>query len=166
MVTADFYVNGAEVAESDATREATLRIHQGGHRVENHAWSHIALDGLPLADVQSELRRTQDLITEVTGRAPTRLRPPFGAGAFSRPPDPELSQAAGELGLSLTLWQVDTNDWRSPRGLRAKMRDIMAQVARNRDRAMTDVLMHVQTETANDLPDFIARLRNDGYSIG
>ena len=121
---------------------------------------------MPLAEVRSEVGRTQAIIEEITGRAPTRLRPPFGAGAFSRPPDAELAQAAREHGLTITLWQVDTNDWRAPRGLSSKLADIMAQVERNKHRPMTDILMHVLAETAEDLQGLVTRLKNDGYGFG
>jgi peptidoglycan/xylan/chitin deacetylase (PgdA/CDA1 family) len=47
---------------------------------------------------------------------PNRLRPPYGAGWVGSKNE-VLIKVAAELGLKLTGWDVDTNDWKAPRGL-------------------------------------------------
>lgn len=73
---ASFFVVGERAARHpDLVRD----IVSGGHRVENHTWSHpsgFALLG-PRAQAR-ELDRAQSTLTEITGRAPAYLRPPAG----------------------------------------------------------------------------------------
>ncbi len=154
-ILADFYVNGREVNASDATREATKRIYREGHLVENHAWTHDRLDRMPLAEVDEEVGRTQELITSLIGRAPTRLRPPYGAGAFSRPMDPDLVEVAKKYNLKITLWDLDTRDWERPAGLVSKIDKILSDAARLQNRNTIEVLMHILPTTGNDLDDLI-----------
>jgi peptidoglycan/xylan/chitin deacetylase (PgdA/CDA1 family) len=165
-IKADFYLNGVEVDESDATRKAAKKIGDKGHKVENHAWSHKRLDTMPLEEVRKEVSDTQAVIKKVTEKTPTRLRPPFGAGAFSKPVDPELAAIAKEQNLTITIWNVDTEDWKRPKGLKQKMKSIMDQVGKNKHRELIDILMHVQAETADDLEVLIGKLKSDGYQFG
>lgn len=151
---------------TDAAKAAMIAVHKAGHRVENHAWSHDDLEPMPLEQVRREIGLTQDLIEKTIGRAPTRLRPPYGAGALGNDRDPELFQVVAELDLTVTLWQVDSRDWEAPKGLAPKIDKIMNDVASSKHRALTDILMHVLPNTANDLDGLITLLKSEGYSFG
>lgn len=73
---ASFFVVGERAARHPDLIRAIVG---GGHRVENHTWSHpsgFALLG-PRAQAR-ELDRAQSTLTEITGRAPAYLRPPAG----------------------------------------------------------------------------------------
>jgi peptidoglycan/xylan/chitin deacetylase (PgdA/CDA1 family) len=164
-ILADFYVNGVEIAASDETRAAVRKLHKAGHKVENHAWTHKSLKPMPIEQVRKEVGDTQALIEKLTGRKPTRLRPPFGAGGFGTP-DPELAAVAKEYDLAITLWHVDTRDWESPRGLKPKLDKIMKEVERQKHKPLMDILMHVQSETAKDLELLIGSLKKKGYKFG
>ena len=164
-ITADFYVNGVEVDKSAQTREAVTALHKAGHRVENHAWDHKPLNQMTLDEVRSQINRTQEIIKQLTDRTPTRLRPPYGEGAFGKM-DPDLVTAAAEAKVTITLWQVDTKDWAPTKGLATKMTKILDDIEKKKHRPMTDVLMHVLNETARDLEALIARIKAAGHVIG
>lgn len=165
QIIADFYVNGVEIVVSDDTRKAVQKLHAAGHRVENHAWTHKSLKTMPIEEVRKEVGDTQALIEKLTTRAPTRLRPPYGAGGGT-PPDPELATVAKEFKLAITLWDVDTRDWEKPRGLKPKLAKILKDVETKKYKPLMDILMHVQTETAKDLELLISNLKKKGYKFG
>jgi peptidoglycan/xylan/chitin deacetylase (PgdA/CDA1 family) len=80
-----------------------------------------------------------------------------------------LQKVATELGLQLTGWDVDTNDWKSPRGLAQSQK---CEPARKHWKALhtkwgrpLDLLMHVNQATARDLKDFILGLEAEGWEF-
>lgn len=52
--------------------------HDGGHEVGNHSWSHRDLSLLDFAELRRDLERTDAQLSDLTGRRPTVIRPPFG----------------------------------------------------------------------------------------
>jgi len=162
-IIADFYVNGIEM-DSAETKAAVRKIHDKGHKVENHAWSHKRLDTMSLEEVRQEISRNQDMIQAATGRFPTRLRPPYGAGAYPKSLDTEVVKAAQEFNLTLTLWQVDTEDWKSP--ISGKYDKILSDVKAKQHLELTDILMHVLNNTADGLNTLIEKLKEKGYEFG
>jgi peptidoglycan-N-acetylglucosamine deacetylase len=91
---ATFFMVGREL-EANA---GLVRDRLAGHEVGNHSWSHDDLATLDLPRVQQELTRTHDVITSVTGRAPTLLRPPYGHLGGS------TLLAADSMGYDIVLW--------------------------------------------------------------
>ena len=78
------------------------RMVEEGHTVGNHTYSHVKLSGMAPEAACEEIRKTSDLIQEITGKPAEYIRPPFGEW------DKSL-----ECGLTLfpVLWTVDTLDW-------------------------------------------------------
>ncbi len=79
-----------------------------GHEVGNHTYHHVRLPGLSDAQVRDELRRTNDLIQNLTGRPARYFRPP--GGDYS----PDTLRVASELGLTTTFWTDDPGDFANP----------------------------------------------------
>lgn len=162
-IKAEFYVLGVEVAKSPA---ATASIAKNGHAVQNHSWDHPRLDKLPQAEVVKQLVDTQEAIAAATGQVATKVRPPYGAGGWPRQIDAELGKAAKTLALAIHNWDVDTEDWKAPRGVGlTKLPAIRQQLDRSPKASHIDILMHVQPETANDLPALIDNLKQWGYAF-
>ncbi|WP_448608389.1 polysaccharide deacetylase family protein [Geodermatophilus sp. URMC 60] len=103
---ATFFVTGEmTAARPDIVRRASTE----GHRIGNHSWSHPELTTLDRAQVASQLRRTNEVIEQATGRLPSEWRPPYGAT------NPVVEAAARDVGLdSVVLWTVDPRDWADP----------------------------------------------------
>ena len=162
-ITAELYVVGTEVEKyPDATRS----IVKAGHRLQNHSWSHPDLARAPSSEVLSELSKTQAIIQSTTNIRATKVRPPFGAGGWPGKHDPELASVARQLGLTIQNWDVDTEDWRKPLGIGATKRAaIRNQFSRQPAKKLFQILMHVQSATARDLPDFITALREWGFAF-
>jgi peptidoglycan/xylan/chitin deacetylase (PgdA/CDA1 family) len=162
-IKAEFYVLGEEVRQYP---EATRKIVEQGHDIQNHSWSHPNLATATEQEVRRELERTQDIIEEVTGVRPTKIRPPYGAGGFRRSLDQELIEVAQELSLTVVTWDIDTEDWKAPQGLGPeKIAYIEEQFTQQRRRGSFNVLMHVLAGTARDLPSFISQLREWEFAI-
>ncbi|WP_207787560.1 polysaccharide deacetylase family protein [Candidatus Thiosymbion oneisti] len=163
-IKAEFYVRGDE---AEKYRDAVRMIAGQGHKVQNHSWSHPNLAKASEDEVRSQLERTQKIIKEITGVMPTKVRPPYGAGGWPKKYDPELLKVAQSLSLSIHNWDIDTEDWKTPKGIGpTKIENIEKQLKfRNKGKRMLNVLMHVQNETARDLPDFIKYLKESGFTF-
>jgi peptidoglycan/xylan/chitin deacetylase (PgdA/CDA1 family) len=162
-IKAEFYVLGSEVEQYP---DAARMIVREGHAIQNHSWSHPDLSRATAQNVRLELRETQAVIADATGVTPTKVRPPYGAGGFSGHIDPELAEVAEELSLAIVTWDIDTEDWKTPQGLGPeKISTIESQFTQQSRKTLLNVLMHVQRGTARDLPYFIARLREWGFTI-
>lgn len=103
-IHATFYVLGSAV---EANPEIARRIVAEGHEIANHSWNHPSLSKLSSAGVDSQIRRTNDVIARVTGVKPTTMRPPYGAT------NAKLNKRLDEeYGLKVILWSVDPLDWK------------------------------------------------------
>lgn len=101
-----FFVLGENAARN---RSLVARAAAEGNEIGVHTWSHIKMTGSSLEKVDSEISRTGSLITEITGRAPLVMRPPYGAvnGGL-------VNHMKTQYGLRSILWDVDTLDWKHP----------------------------------------------------
>lgn len=154
---AEFFVIGSEVERQPGR---ALKIVREGHTIQNHSYSHLNLQKAPEAEVRSQVAKTQHAIFKATGKMATLIRPPYGAGGWA-PHDPELAKVAGELSLKIQNWDIDTNDWRVPKGIGAsKINEIKKQFEKQSSKRKFNVLMHVQAETAKDLQVFIKQLKD------
>ncbi len=107
-VTATFFVLGQNVT---AFPELAVRLVDAGHDPENHTFDHASLDKVDRATFIAEVRDTDAAIHAAVGERVDPiacLRPPYGAF------DEQTSVLAAELGKTLTLWNVDPQDWRRP----------------------------------------------------
>jgi peptidoglycan-N-acetylglucosamine deacetylase len=97
------------VGRSAATWPGLVRrAYAAGHGVGNHTWSHRRLTGLRGAGLTAEVGATSAVIGRATGARPRCLRPPYGTV------DAASAYRARALGLRLTMWDVDSYDWRRP----------------------------------------------------
>ncbi len=105
-VRATFFVIGERAAHHPELLRRTLAA---GHTIGNHSYTHTQpFAALPPDLVAEELRRTQRVVSEATGRAPVLFRAP--AGGWSR----TVLGAARDQGLTPVDWSVDPKDWRPP----------------------------------------------------
>lgn len=105
-IKATFYVIGNRVA---TWPDITRRIHEDGHEIGNHSWSHPFLSKLSQGRVLREIDQTTNAIWQVTGRPPVTFRPPYGA--FTRA---QRTWLHTNRKLPTILWSVDPVDWRRP----------------------------------------------------
>jgi peptidoglycan/xylan/chitin deacetylase (PgdA/CDA1 family) len=150
-VPATFFVLGGQVA---GRAPLLRRMLADGDMIGNHSFSHALLSGGgPVA--ASELRRTQQAITQATGFTPCLFRPPYGGTSAA------LVAAAAQQHLTSVLWDVDPYDWKSP-GAGAITATILRQA-----HAGSIVLSHdgggPRGQTLAALPAVIHELKRRGY---
>ena len=78
------------------------RMHEEGHVIGNHTYSHMQLRQDNREAFKKELQQTNQVIKELTGKDVVYVRPPYGAW------DKELEK---ELNMIPVLWSVDPLDW-------------------------------------------------------
>lgn len=89
-----FQLGDAVESEPSLSRE----VHAAGHEVASHGTGHLDLTDLGADAIRDNLHRAHDAIADVTGAAPTLVRPPWG-----RIDAPGLL-VASELGYRVALW--------------------------------------------------------------
>ncbi len=82
------------------------RILAEGHVIGNHSWSHPDLRRVSKDRLISEIRRTEEVLENITGRKTALIRPPYGAVTA-----PVLEQMK-EMNYKVINWSVDSVDWR------------------------------------------------------
>ena len=154
---ATFFVLGQSASRYP---EIVERIVEAGHEAENHTFDHIWLDKAPRELFISQVNAADDALHAAAGARVDPiacLRPPYAAM------NEHTRDLAAELGKSIVLWSVDTQDWRRPGA-----DQIAAHVLANA-RPGAIVLMHdgggERSQTVEALPTVIEGLTGRGYEF-
>lgn len=127
------------------------RMHEEGHLIGNHTYSHIQLTKSNREKFKEELVQTSKMIQEITGDEVIYVRPPYGTW------DKKFEE---ELNMIPVLWTVDTLDWcsKSASGIVNK---IVSKVDDN-----DIILMHDYYDTSVTAAlQAIDRLLKEGYEF-
>ncbi|MDX2974160.1 polysaccharide deacetylase family protein [Kribbella solani] len=137
--------------------ELTKKIHQAGHSVQNHTWSHADLRKLSPAGFQQQVGSTDQAIRAQTGSTPACLRPPYGGVSAA------VRQRAKAMGKDLVVWTVDSRDWTKP-GATAIVQRVLKNVHNG-----SVILMHDgggnRSQTVAALPAILKSLKAQGYGF-
>ncbi|HYF91850.1 MAG TPA: polysaccharide deacetylase family sporulation protein PdaB [Symbiobacteriaceae bacterium] len=152
-VKATFFLSGPWAKNHE---ELVKRIKDDGHQIESHGQEHVDLNTLGREGAARNIGKAHAILQEMTGRAPTYIRPPNGA--FSK----ESVQGAKDLGYATVIWSVDSLDWKNPG----------VETIINRSTKLIHpgaiVLMHASDsckQTDQALPTVIRTLRQQGYQF-
>lgn len=104
-IKATFFTVGYNVQRNP---NIVRRIVADGHEIANHTWTHGKLSSMSDASVRSELQRSHDALTNITGTAPRMYRPPYGAITAR-----QKQWIMSEFGYPTILWSVDPQDWKT-----------------------------------------------------
>ncbi len=149
---ATFFCVGQRVADHPSVAK---RIVDEGHEIGNHSWSHKVLSGMTDAAVARDLERTDEAIRKATGVSPKLMRPPYGA--FT---DRQRDWAHRKWGYSITLWDVDSNDWRNPSAAYARSRILQGTGPGS------IVLSHdIHKSTVDGMPKTLDALKAKGFKF-
>ena len=81
-------------------------IDDAGFDIGTHSNTHPKMSTLSASQIESELKTSMNLITNITGKTVKYFRPPFGDY------NDTLVTVAGNLGLKTIQWDVDSLDWK------------------------------------------------------
>ncbi|HZJ57711.1 MAG TPA: polysaccharide deacetylase family protein [Clostridia bacterium] len=101
-IRSTFFILGS-VAQNN--RDILKRIDDEGHVVASHGWGHKNFTKLSKNKAIQELKRTNELIEEVTGKSNTLFRLPYGA--FNK----KVLKTVADEGFHNIYWSIDPRDW-------------------------------------------------------
>ncbi|KAH8428393.1 chitin deacetylase [Aspergillus melleus] len=103
-VRATFFVNGYHLRH-DEYAEYLKRASEEGHQIASHTYDHPQLPSLDYDGIYEQMTRLSAKIRDITGRAPTYMRPPY-----LEVNDLVLS-VLGDLGYRVISASIDTKDY-------------------------------------------------------
>jgi peptidoglycan/xylan/chitin deacetylase (PgdA/CDA1 family)/glycosyltransferase involved in cell wall biosynthesis len=152
-IQATFFIIGREAEKHP---DLVKRIASAGHSIGNHTWSHPLMAKLSVPSLIDEVRRTGDLLADLTGAETTLFRPPMGKVTARQ------LFALWRIGQTVVLWNRDPRDYQchTASELRQRLRSVPLQDS--------DLfLLHDNhPHAAAVLPDLAADVRAAGLRFG
>ncbi|MCB9760275.1 MAG: polysaccharide deacetylase family protein [Alphaproteobacteria bacterium] len=165
-VRATFYVLGSRVSQAPDTLRAAV---QAGHRVGLHSWDHPDFSKASDHEIRDQLERTAGVVRLTLGAVPTPyVRPPYGSPFYSDQPPlrdhwARVGRVLAAQGWMLTMWQVDSWDWKYP----GDPHRAVQRFAEELDRAGggAGLLHDIHSQAAEALPGILDLARQRGLAI-
>jgi polysaccharide deacetylase family sporulation protein PdaB len=150
---ATFFLSGPWSKDHE---ELVQRIKTEGHEIESHGQAHVDLNTLGREGAARNVGAAHAILEQMTGKAPTYIRPPNGAF------DKNSVQGAKDMGYATVIWSVDSLDWKNP-GVETIIRRSTKLIHPG-----AIILMHASDsckQTDQALPTVIQTLRQQGYQL-
>ncbi len=150
--TASFFMLGQNVENYP---NIVKYMAEQGFEMCNHSWDHQSIDTNDKDLITHEVFDTQDAIYGLTGIEPTRMRPPYGA--FNNFETKEIVEGNG---LGITLWNVDTLDWKS------RNSESVKSAVRQHTFDGAIILFHdLYPSTVDAVKELVPELQSQGYQL-
>lgn len=147
-VKATFFITGQNV---EAYPEIVKEIHEDGHLIGNHTYSHTQLTSRNAETFKQEIVKTNEVIKEVTGEDIIYIRPPYGSW------NKEFEK---ELNMFPVLWTIDPLDWCSS-NVSCIVKTVCSKAGEN-----DIILMHDQYKTTVTAAlEIVDKLQEEGYEF-
>ncbi|RKD25677.1 hypothetical protein BEP19_01675 [Ammoniphilus oxalaticus] len=144
-------IDQPDPAKADRFRTLVKEIHQRGHLIGNHTWSHANLRQLSAEEQKREIASMNQLLEEITGEPVRFFRPPFGA-------DTDVQKLyMKEAGMQTMNWSVGSLDWELK-----EAEQVVEQVV-STIHPGANILMHDLPIQVEALDTILAQLREMGY---
>lgn len=152
-IKATFFLTGSGTENHP---QAVKNMAAAGHDIGNHSYNHPDFTKVSVAEMQSQLSRTETIVKNLTGRSTKPyFRAPYGATNST------VLTTVGNAGYAYTLhWSIDTLDWTGNSAA-----TIHSRVVNNISPGAI-VLMHTGAGapgTTAALDTIIPALKNQGY---
>ena len=92
---------------ADDYPEEVQKIHDAGHEIGNHSYSHNDMPSLSYEKIMLDIQKCNETVRNITGKSPALFRAPSGAY------DNKTISAAENLGMKTIQWDVDSLDWKN-----------------------------------------------------
>jgi peptidoglycan/xylan/chitin deacetylase (PgdA/CDA1 family) len=149
---ATFFLIGGEARKFPLLARA---IHEEGHEIGNHFFSHRKLPHWDLQGTINEIIRADEVITEITGKVPFSVRPPYGRITFS------LLLFTRWKRRPLVMWSRDSEDSFSLPSAEIR-KNVTSPVLQGGD----ILLFHEDSAGSLEiLPDFLREIRGGGLEV-
>ncbi len=151
-VPATFFVVGAWV---DKYPESVKQLSDAGHQVQNHSNTHPYMTSLSREQMIDELESCNKKIENVTGKAPTLFRPPYGDY------DNAVITATESVDMYTIQWDTDSLDWKDNATPESIVKRVTSKVKNG-----SIVLFHNDADhTPAALPNILKCLKDEGYEF-
>jgi len=159
QIKATFFLIGKNVEKNpDLAKEIKKR----GHLIGNHSYSHPFIITNNYSKINSEIKKTQEIIKNITGENPYFFRPPHGIMVF-------WQDEAIKEGLKPVQWTIIAQDWQDKKNAEAILKKIISK-AHNKDIIVLhdgcdikdDCSLHCQ-KIVKILPSLIEKLKQEGF---
>ncbi|MGB9588502.1 MAG: polysaccharide deacetylase family protein, partial [Armatimonadota bacterium] len=150
-VPATFFVVGFRAQTQPDLMKA---IHEAGHEIANHTYTHPDLSKLSADDVEAELSKTEAAIYEVTGKSSLYFRPPGGHISEA------TKQAAARQGFKAVFWTVGCSRYEG-----TTKDELVAHVVKGASDGAIVLMHNGEPVTCAALPVIIEQLRAQGYQF-
>jgi len=149
-----FFITGKWAEQNP---QLVKQIRQDGHEIGNHTYSHPDLRKLSDAEIREQLKKTDEIVTRITGRpCDPYFRPPYGAR------DKRVIRVAAEMCYTTIYWSLDSWDAFKKNITSNEVKERVLERVQGGD----IVLMHCGSQaTADALPTIIQELQSRGYQI-
>lgn len=150
-IPASFFLIGNKVSES--TKPVMERMLELGCEINNHSWSHIAMNTLTEDEIKEEIQKTNDIIVEMVGVQPAFFRPPYISWNNTMYENIDLPFICGIL----------ANDWVATQTAKMRTEAILNSVKEG-----DIILLHDfegNTQTVEALDDIITGLLDQDYAF-
>lgn len=95
------------IDETDKWNNVVQRMHDEGHQVASHTWSHRDLNKISTLDRSVEMVKNEQAISNILGMYPSYMRPPY----LQCSSDSGCQRDMGQLGYHIIGWSTDSTDW-------------------------------------------------------
>lgn len=154
-VKATFFLIGKG---AEANPPLARLIYEEGHEIANHSYSHENLNVLSVEEVQEEVIRADEVISEAIGQAPANYFRP-AKGEISD----ETARKVSATGVEqIMLYDVSSHDW----NLELTGQEVYKRVM-NRTKPGSIITMHIldESHTIEVLPRILEDLKAQGYEF-
>lgn len=154
-IKASFFLRADGVEKNPNLARA---IAEAGHDVGNHTYSHSVLSTLTPAQLQNEVVKAHQIITEAIQEKPAMIfRPPTGEI------DADEARIISAAGYHMIAdFNVDPNDWN-----RSRTADQIVKTITEETKSGSIILLHMLDDlhTIEALPEAIEKLKSKGYTF-
>ncbi|MCD6116475.1 polysaccharide deacetylase family protein [bacterium] len=147
-----FFLEGSKVEKYP---EIVKDIYDQGHIAGNHSYSHQSLLFKSSNFILEEIRKTDDVINDITGLKPVFFRPPYGRF------DLRFKRIMQQTGHKLVLWSLLSYDYSCIR------KESIFNIVRKNAVSGSIIVFHDGLETSRVtievIPEIIEYFLNEGY---
>lgn len=147
-VKATFFLVGERVEYST---EVVLQMSKDGHLIGNHTYTHAQLTEIPVDKAIEEINKTNDMISKVTGKEVTFIRPPCGSWN---------QDLMDDIDMIPVFWDVDPKDW-----CRINIGDVVDSVVNTVDDGDIILFHDIYDTSVVAALEVIDRLKDMGYEF-
>jgi len=160
-IEATFFIIGETLKGGpDCLNKKKLQaIHEAGHTIGNHTWSHPDIRKLGVEELRAEIATANDEIEATIDQTIKYFRPPYGA----------LNAAKRDLlegmGLKVVLWNVDGQDWNVKRSREAMLAYYKTEFTRPEKHDYIVLQHDRRTDSVELVPEIAKIARDRGFKI-